>query len=142
MLAKAAGATTIITSSSDEKLQTVKEKYGAHHCINYKKTPKWEEEVVKITNGKGVDHILEIGGSGTLVQSIAACARGGIISIIGFLEQADKSKIPDVASLALSGTVVIRGIAVGSTELLEDLVTFCRSARTETSGGQDLRVHL
>ena len=124
ILAKAAGATTIITSSSDGKLRVAKEKYGAHHGINYKTTPDWAEEVLKITNGIGVDYILENGGSGTLAQSIKACARGGIISIIGFLAQAKQEDMPDVASLALGGTVVIRGIAVGSTQLLQDLVTF------------------
>ena len=124
MLARAAGATTIITSSSDDKLKTVKEKFGAHHGINYKNTPDWAEEVRKITNGKGADHILENGGSGTIAQSIAACARGGIISIIGFLQPAKQADMPDVATLALGGTVVLRGIAVGSTQLTEELVQF------------------
>ena len=75
MLARAAGATTIITSSSDDKLKTVKQKFGAHHCINYKKTPDWAEEVLKITRGKGADYVLENGGSGTIAQSMKACAR-------------------------------------------------------------------
>jgi NADPH:quinone reductase-like Zn-dependent oxidoreductase len=55
VLAKAAGATTIITSSSDEKLRYVKEKYQADHVINYKKTPDWASEVQTITSGRGVD---------------------------------------------------------------------------------------
>lgn len=51
-------------------MNTVKEKYGAHHGINYKSSPDWADEVLEITNGKGVDHVLENGGSGTLAQSI------------------------------------------------------------------------
>ncbi|KAI0931109.1 hypothetical protein AcW2_000065 [Taiwanofungus camphoratus] len=59
-LAVASGATVIATSSLDDKLK-VAAKLGAKHLINYKKTPDWEKEVLKITNGKGVDHIVEVG---------------------------------------------------------------------------------
>jgi NADPH:quinone reductase-like Zn-dependent oxidoreductase len=68
MLARTAGYTTIITSSSDEKLKEVTEKYGADHTINYKTTPNWDEEALKITNGKDVDVILENGGAATIAK--------------------------------------------------------------------------
>lgn len=124
LLAKAAGATTIVTSSSDEKLKTVQEKFGANHLINYKTTPNWAAEAMKIIGGRGVDYILENGGSGTIKQSIEAIAYGGIISVIGFLSAAPQSEMPDVAGLALSKGCVVRGIQVGSTQQLEELVRF------------------
>ena len=124
MLAKAAGATTIITSSSSAKLDLVKTKYGPDFVVNYKKTPNWGAEVNKITEGRGVDYILENGGSGTIKQSVECIAMGGIIAIVGFLSQAKQEKMPDVAGLALSKGCVIRGINVGSKQLLEELVRF------------------
>lgn len=122
MLAKAAGAITIITSSSDEKLKLAQEKYGADHLINYKKTPKWAEEANKITNGRGANFIFENGGSGTIAQSISCIARGGIIAVIGFLSQAEQ--MPDVAGLVLDKGCIVRGINVGAKQLTEDLVAF------------------
>lgn len=124
-LANAAGANTIITSSSDEKLKYVKEKFGATHTINYKTTPEWGEAARKLTpGGEGVDHLLENGGSGTIEQSVAATRRGGVISIIGFLSLAEQSKMPDVTQLALASGCIVRGINVGSRQLLEDCVRF------------------
>ena len=92
ILAKAAGATTIITSSSDEKLQLVKDKYGPDYVINYKTTPDWAAEAKKITGGRGVDHVFENGGSGTIKQSIDCITMGGIISVIGFLSDAKQEE--------------------------------------------------
>ncbi|PYH84277.1 NAD(P)-binding protein [Aspergillus uvarum CBS 121591] len=124
ILAKAAGATTIITSSSDEKLEMVKSKFGADHGINYQTHPEWSQEVLRLTNGKGVDYILENGGSGTIAESLNSAKMGGNISVIGFLSQAKQSEMPDVASLALAKGAVVRGITVGSTQLLEEVVRF------------------
>ncbi|KAJ5801961.1 uncharacterized protein N7503_004411 [Penicillium pulvis] len=119
-LAKAAGATTIITSSSDEKLEHVKAKYGADYTINYKKTPNWAAEARKITGGQGVDYILENGGSGTS----NTIGFGGVIAIIGFLSSATQENMPDVASLTLSKGAVVHGIMVGSKQQLEEVVRF------------------
>lgn len=124
VFAKAAGATTIITSSSDEKLAYVKEKYGVDHVINYKKMPDWAAEAQKITGGQGVDFILENGGSRTIKQSLEAIAYGGIISCIGILSLASQDEMPDVALLALGKGAVVRGIMIGSKEMLEDVVRF------------------
>ncbi|KIV82862.1 hypothetical protein PV11_04930 [Exophiala sideris] len=118
------GAKTIVTSSSNDKLELVKSKFGADYIINYKKTPNWAAEANKITNGRGVDFILEDGGSGTIKQSIDAIAFGGVISVIGFLSQALQDEMPDVAGLALSKGCVVRGIIIGSRQQLGDLVRF------------------
>src|SRR5690606_21045590 len=74
--AKAAGARIIITSSSDDKLERAKA-LGAADTINYHTTPDWAAEVRRLTNGRGVDMVVETGGPGTLGASIASTARGG-----------------------------------------------------------------
>jgi NADPH:quinone reductase-like Zn-dependent oxidoreductase len=83
-IAKAAGARCILTSSSDDKLARAK-KMGADATINYKATPEWEKEVLRLTGGRGADHVIEVGGAGTLAKSIAAVATCGEIHQIGFL---------------------------------------------------------
>ncbi|KAK1706298.1 hypothetical protein CaCOL14_008352 [Colletotrichum acutatum] len=124
ILAKAAGATAIITSSSDSKLQHVKETYGPDHVINYKKTPKWSEEVLRITEGHGADYVFENGGAGTIAESINAVAYGGSIAVIGFLASCPQEQMPDVAALALSEGAVVRGIMVGSRQHLEEVTRY------------------
>ncbi|WYZ34747.1 hypothetical protein EsH8_I_001023 [Colletotrichum jinshuiense] len=123
ILAKAAGATTIITSSSDSKLQHVQETYGADFVINYK-TKNWSQEVLKITKGHGADFIFENGGAGTIAESINAVAYGGSIAVIGFLASCPQEKMPDVAALALSKGAVVRGIMVGSRQHLEEVTRY------------------
>ncbi|OWZ12333.1 NAD(P)-binding Rossmann-fold containing protein [Phytophthora megakarya] len=138
-LAKAAGATTIITSSSDEKLKFVQEHFGPDHVINYRKTPDWAVEVNRLTNGHvnrltnghGADFVIENGGSGTIKSSIQACARGGIVAVIGFLSQAKQEDMPDVASLALAQGCIVRGIVVGSQQLLRELVNFVTAKKIQ-----------
>jgi NADPH:quinone reductase-like Zn-dependent oxidoreductase len=83
-IAKAFGCTVIATSSSDEKLERLKA-LGADHVINYKSEPEWGKAASRLTGGRGVDHILEIGGAGTLPQSMAASRNGGHIALIGVL---------------------------------------------------------
>jgi NADPH:quinone reductase-like Zn-dependent oxidoreductase len=124
ILAKAAGARTIITSSSDEKLELVKQTYGADETINYIRSPNWAENVNELTEGLGVDYILENGGSGTIEESIKCIKRGGIISQIGFLSRAKQECMPDLASLILFKACTVRGINIGSRQLLEELVRF------------------
>ena len=82
--AKMAGATVITTSSSDEKLQKLKA-LGADHLINYRQTANWGEVAREITNGRGVDHVVEVGGPATLNQSMLAARVGAHISVIGIL---------------------------------------------------------
>ena len=73
-LAKAAGATVYITSSSDEKLERAK-KLGADGTVNYKTTPDWHKAVKDLTGGRGVDHVVEVGGLGTLGERVCGPAR-------------------------------------------------------------------
>ncbi len=82
--AKQAGATVIATSSSDEKLERLKA-LGADHLINYRSTPEWGETVRTLTDGRGVDHVIEVGGPATLAQSMIAARVHGHISVIGIL---------------------------------------------------------
>jgi NADPH:quinone reductase-like Zn-dependent oxidoreductase len=83
-IAKAMGATVIITSASDEKLERAR-RLGADHTINYQAQPVWGRQVLELTGGRGADHIIEVGGPGTLPQSITAVALGGHIALIGVL---------------------------------------------------------
>lgn len=82
--AKMAGATVIATSSSDSKLERLKS-LGADHLINYKTQPDWGMIAREMTGGRGVDHIVEVGGPGTLDQSLDAVRVGGQILVIGIL---------------------------------------------------------
>ncbi|WP_213807287.1 NAD(P)-dependent alcohol dehydrogenase [Granulicella sp. dw_53] len=83
-IAKAMGATVIATSSSYEKLERLKD-LGADFTINYKRQTQWARAVLALTDGIGVDHIVEVGGQGTLGQSIQACRIGGHIQLVGVL---------------------------------------------------------
>ncbi|PVI06128.1 NAD(P)-binding protein [Periconia macrospinosa] len=122
VIAKAAGATTIISSSSDEKLKYVKS-LGADHVVNYKTHPHWAAEVHRITNGRGVDHIIENGGLGTIEQSLECIAGSGIISVIGFLAEGGE-KQPAVLIPTLIKAATVRGVRGGSKHQLEELVKF------------------
>ncbi len=115
--AKAAGATVIITSSSDEKLQRAKE-LGADHLINYRSTPDWAKEVRRITSNRGADHVVEVGGAGTFEQSLRAIRIGGKIAVIGVLGGWVKDL--NVASI-FATNAVINGITVGSREHFESM---------------------
>jgi NADPH:quinone reductase-like Zn-dependent oxidoreductase len=116
--AKAMGATVIATSSSDEKLQRLT-KMGADHVINYKREPAWGDAVRQWTGGRGVDHVIEIGGPGTLPQSIAAVCVGGHISLIGTLT-GHGGEVPTVAFMVKQAR--LKGIVVGSRRHQQDMV--------------------
>lgn len=82
--ARAAGARVIVTSSSDEKLERARQ-LGAALGINYRTTPEWDQEVLRLTGGRGVDCVVELGGIGTMQRSINALGRHGRIALIGLL---------------------------------------------------------
>jgi NADPH:quinone reductase-like Zn-dependent oxidoreductase len=118
--AKAAGATVIITSSSDEKLERARA-LGADHTINYKTDPEWAKAARKLTGGRGVDQVVEVGGAGTFQQSIQAIRIGGRIAVIGVLTGA----VQDLNVAAMFGANArIHGITVGSREQFEAM---CRA---------------
>jgi NADPH:quinone reductase-like Zn-dependent oxidoreductase len=110
------GARVIATSSSDAKLVRLRE-LGAFGVINYKTTPDWDARVLEITGGGGADHIIEVGGAGSLPKSIRAVKLGGRISLIGLL--AGGGQI-DPMPMLLKG-VTLQGIYVGSRAMFEEM---------------------
>jgi NADPH:quinone reductase-like Zn-dependent oxidoreductase len=114
--AKMAGARVIATSSSDQKLTRVRG-MGADETINYRATLDWDKVVRALTGGTGVDHVVEVGGAGTLPLSIKAVARGGHIALIGVL--AGQGEI-DPRPLFLK-SARLQGIYVGSREMFEEM---------------------
>ena len=115
-IAHAAGAHVIATSSSDEKLERARA-LGAASLINYRKTPNWGAEAAKASNKGGADCVVEVGGAGTLAQSMQAVGYNGEIALIGVLtREGDTHPHP----LMLKGAS-IRGIFVGSAAMAIDL---------------------
>ena len=116
--AKAAGARVISTSSSDEKPERLTA-LGADHVINYKKTPDWGSKAIELTGGRGVDEVVEVGGAGTLVQSMTACRFGGHISLIGVLDGFE-GEVPTAQIFAQN--LRLDGITVGSRDEQNDMI--------------------
>lgn len=116
--AKAAGARVIATSSSEEKLAKL-ERLGADAVINYKAVPDWGQKAKDLTDGRGVDHVMEVGGPATLAQSITACRTGGHIALIGLLT----GFTAEVSIPALfSNQIRLSGISIGSRADQEDMI--------------------
>jgi 2-desacetyl-2-hydroxyethyl bacteriochlorophyllide A dehydrogenase len=114
--AKLLGATVIVTSSSDEKLERAKA-LGADYGINYKTNPEWDQAVLAYTQGRGADHIVDLGGASTLNRSISALKVGGQVSIIGILSGA---AVEDFAIVpAIIRKARLQAINVGSREMFE-----------------------
>lgn len=112
--ARLAGARVIATSSSEEKLGRVKT-LGASDGINYRAAPEWGETVRQLTRGRGVDHVIEVGGAGTLAQSLRAVRTGGHIALIGVLSGYGQfNPLP----ILMKG-VRVTGIYVGSRDMFE-----------------------
>jgi NADPH:quinone reductase-like Zn-dependent oxidoreductase len=120
-LAKLMGARVIITSSSAQKLELAR-RLGADETINYVETPDWDLRVRALTGGVGVDHVLEVGGLGTLERSIRATRISGTISLIGVL--AGRPEHNPSPMDVMFKRQLLRGIYVGSRRMLEDL---CRA---------------
>lgn len=117
--ARAAGARVIATSSSDEKLDRAK-KHGASELINYKKTPDWDKEVMRLTGGAGVDCVIEVGGTGTLARSMGSVGYGGKVSLIGVLTNAQGGDTSP-HGLMFKGAS-LHGIFVGNRAMYEDML--------------------
>jgi NADPH:quinone reductase-like Zn-dependent oxidoreductase len=116
--AKAAGARVIATSSSEEKLEKLR-RLGADAVINYKAVPSWGQKAKELTDGRGVDHVIEVGGPATFMQSVAACRTGGHIAIVGVLTGfTAEVSIPAL----LSNQIRTSGISIGSRADQEDMI--------------------
>lgn len=120
-IAVAAGARAIVTSSSDEKLAKARE-LGAWQTVNYRETPDWDQAVWEMTEKRGVDHVIEVGGPDTLGRSMNSVATGGHIALIGVLtgfQAPDASLFPLVAR-----NVDLHGIYAGSRAMFERMNEF------------------
>ncbi|UVF21591.1 NAD(P)-dependent alcohol dehydrogenase [Microvirga terrae] len=117
-LARLMGATVIATSSSDEKLERVRA-LGSDHTINYRQHEDWGVRARDWTGGRGVDHVIEVGGPGTLGQSIAAVRVGGHISLIGVLT-GRSGEVPTGALMAKQAR--LHGLIVGNRSQQMDFV--------------------
>jgi NADPH:quinone reductase-like Zn-dependent oxidoreductase len=114
-LAHALGARVIVTSSSDAKLERVRQ-LGATATVNYRTTPEWDRRVKELTDGVGVDHVLELGGAETLPRSLRAVRMGGQVSLIGSLSGLEATL--NLALVFMRG-VRLQGVLVGSREMFE-----------------------
>ena len=118
LFAKAMGAEVYLISSSDEKLERAKA-MGADHLLNYRDVPDWHKSILKMTDGKGVDHVIEVGGSGTLEKSTAVVRYSGTVSMIGVLGGAS-------GEFGLGRVVTrnlrLQGVTCGSKEMFENMV--------------------
>ncbi|MFN3573725.1 MAG: zinc-dependent alcohol dehydrogenase family protein [Phenylobacterium sp.] len=118
--AKAAGLRALITSSSDEKLERARG-LGADHLVNYRQTPQWSKPVREATAGVGADFIMEVGGQGTIEQSLKAVRIGGHIAIIGVVAQGGSGINPAVL---IGNAARMQGVFVGSRDMFEAM---CRA---------------
>lgn len=120
-IAKAFGARVIVTSGSDDKIARAKE-LGADELINYRNAPDWEKLVTELTGRRGVDHVIEVGGAGTLSKSISAVRMGGHIALIGVLAgDAPVNWMP-----IFMKAIRLHGIFVGSRAMFESMLGFFR----------------
>lgn len=109
-IARAAGCRVVLSSSSDEKLERVMsmEGLGPIATVNYAKTPDWEREVLHLNGGIGVDIVLENGGTSSVMKSITATKKGGIVSQVGYLGRQDPKDLDGLLSLLIDKTVSLR----------------------------------
>ena len=116
----AMGATTIVTSSEDEKLVRISA-LGAGQTINYNSVPNWAQAVLDMTGGRGVDRVIEVGGPGTLQKSISCTRVGGAVQLIGILT-GDSGKV--VPTDIMRKSLKVHGIYVGSKAMFLEMNTF------------------
>jgi NADPH:quinone reductase-like Zn-dependent oxidoreductase len=114
---KLAGARTILTSSSEDKIEQARA-LGADETINYRTRPDWDKRVLELTEGRGVDLTLEVGGAGTLSSTLRATRHGGEVSLIGVLTGIEgEVKLAPV----LHKSITLHGIYVGSRQMFLEM---------------------
>jgi NADPH:quinone reductase-like Zn-dependent oxidoreductase len=123
--AKAAGASVIATSKSDDKLELIV-KLGAASGINYRRHPDWDRAVLDLTASIGVDHVLDIGGADTINRSVGAVRYEGVVSIIGLLGGLNATV--DIGPIFIKN-IRIDGVETGSREMLESMSAFMAKHR-------------
>ena len=121
----ALGGRPVVISSSDEKLEKVRE-LGAWATINYKKTPDWEAQVLELTRGEGVDHVVEVVGGENLNRSLEVVRVSGTVSFIGLLAGLSA---PVNTYQFVGKNVRLHGIETGSREMFEEMNRFIESRR-------------
>jgi NADPH:quinone reductase-like Zn-dependent oxidoreductase len=109
--AHALGATVILTSSSYDKLQ-IGSRLGATHLINYRTTPDWETEVRRLTDGRGADLVVDVGGAETLARSVRVARMAGTVTVTGVLTGFDSAPVP--IAQVLFNSIRLIGVTVGS----------------------------
>ncbi len=119
--AKQAGARVIITSSSDQKLEKARA-LGADHLINYSNDKNWGQTALALSGGKGLDKIVELGGTQTLKQSLIAIRPGGTIGLIGVLSGATFGDL--LLPFIVSRKITLQGITVGNRDQMETMGQF------------------
>ncbi|KAJ3538044.1 hypothetical protein NM208_g3322 [Fusarium decemcellulare] len=122
VLLQGTGGVSVITSSSEDKLQRARE-LGAQQTINYHTTPSWADEALRLTDGKGVDVIVETGGPATMQQSLKAVAEGGSISAVGVLTGLTEITGQTPIGLSLiNRNATLRGINIGPKDRVEEML--------------------
>ncbi|MCW6511646.1 zinc-dependent alcohol dehydrogenase family protein [Lichenifustis flavocetrariae] len=114
-LAQASGFRVIATTSSQAKAERLRA-LGVSDVVNYKHTPNWEQEVLRLTNGQGVDQVIEVGGTGTLPKSLRSVRSGGLVNLIGLLTGFND---PIDTSPILFNKIRLQGSGVGSVQTAE-----------------------
>ena len=125
-IAKHFGARVIATSSSDAKIEKVKA-LGADETINYRSTPDWDRAVLDLTDGVGVDHVIEVGGAGTIEKSLASVRVGGTVSLIGALSGGATVNTVPIFMRAIR----LQGIFIGSKAMFERMLQEFDRARIQ-----------
>jgi NADPH:quinone reductase-like Zn-dependent oxidoreductase len=114
--AKMAGARVIATTGTEAKAPRLRE-LGADHIVNYRSDPEWHRQVRELTGGVGVDHVVEVGGAGTLPNTVKSVKRGGYIALIGVL--AGRGEFDP--RLVLLNAIRLNGVFVGSRAMFEEM---------------------
>lgn len=113
-LARAAGLRVILTSSSDKKLEQVKGKFVNPPIltVNYSQSPEWDQEVLRLTDGVGVDIVVENGGTGSLVKSLKCTRRGGVVSQVGYLSKQDPNDLREFVPTLIDRRINLRCVVL------------------------------
>ncbi|KAM0688890.1 hypothetical protein Q7P36_010966 [Cladosporium allicinum] len=132
-LARAAGLKIILTSSSDKKLEDVHKNFPEPpiQTINYAQKPAWHEEVLRLTDGVGVDLVIEVGGTSTLLKSMKCTRRGGTISQVGYLSKQAFDDAAELLPTIIDRRISLRGINAGSKMDLDDLCAALSATRIQ-----------